>query len=132
MQAATLDVITDLFFCNNFPTFVIQMDKRMETSIIRIGNSKGIIIPAAILKKLGLKEGSKVTLKEKEDGTYALSFAPEEEPYTGPFTGPFKALKDIVDPDAFGGRDLDPVEYVRQLRSSEGREKRKLPWDDDE
>ena len=131
MQAATLDVVTDLFFCNNFPTFVIQMDKRMETSIIRIGNSKGIIIPAGILKKLGLKEGSKVTLKEKEDGSYALC-ATEEEPYTGPFTGPFKALKDLVDPDAFGGRDLDPVEFVRQLRSDEGVEKRKLPWDDDE
>ena len=125
-----MSVVTDLFFCNNFPTFVIQMDKRMETSIIRIGNSKGIIIPAAILKKLGLKEGSKVTLKEKEDGSYALC-ATEEEPYTGPFTGPFKALKDLVDPDAFGGRDLDPVEFVRQLRSDEGVEKRKLPWDDE-
>ena len=125
-----MSVVTDLFFCNNFPTFVIQMDKRMETSIIRIGNSKGIIIPAAILKKLGLKDGSKVTLKEKEDGSYALC-ATEEEPYTGPFTGPFKALKDLVDPDAFGGRDLDPVEFVRQLRSDEGVEKRKLPWDDE-
>ena len=125
-----MSVVTDLFFCNNFPTFVIQMDKRMETSIIRIGNSKGIIIPAGILKKLGLKEGSKVTLKEKEDGSYALC-ATEEEPYTGPFTGPFKALKDLVDPDAFGGRDLDPVEFVRQLRSDEGVEKRKLPWDDE-
>ncbi len=130
MQTAALRVVTDLLFCNNFPTFVIQMDNSMETSIIRIGNSRGIIIPAGILKKFGLKEGSKVTLKEKEDGTFALSFAPEEEPYTGPFTGPFKALKDIVDPDAFGGRDLDPAEYVRQLRSDEGVEKRKLPWDE--
>lgn len=131
MQAAVSSVITDLFFRNNFPTFVIQMDESMETTIIRIGNSRGLIIPAGILKKLGLKEGGKVRLEEKEDGTLTLSAVPEEEPYTGPFTGPFKALKDIVDPDAFGGRDLDPVEYVRQLRSDEGVEKRKLPWDDE-
>lgn len=130
MQAAVSSVITDLFFRNNFPTFVIQMDKSMETTIIRIGNSRGFIIPAGILKKMGLKEGAKVKLEEKEDGTFSVSAVPEEEPYTGPFTGPFKALKDIVDPDAFGGRDLDPVEYVRMLRSDKGVEKRKLPWDD--
>lgn len=130
MQAATSSVVTDLFFHNNFPTFVIHMDKSMETTIIRIGNSRGIIIPARVLKKIGLKEGARVKLEEKGDGTLSLSAVPEVEPYTGPFTGPFKALKDIVDPDAFGGRDLDPVEYVRQLRSDEGVEKRKLPWDE--
>lgn len=32
----------------------------METTVIRIGNSKGIIIPAAILKRMGAKEGSNV------------------------------------------------------------------------
>ena len=120
MQAVTSNVVTDLFFCNNFPTFVIHMDKSMET----------IIIPARVLKKIGLKEGARVKLEEKGDGTLSLSAVPEVEPYTGPFTGPFKALKDIVDPDAFGGRDLDPVEYVRQLRSDEGVEKRRLPWDE--
>lgn len=127
MRAVALNVVTDLFFCNNFPTFVIEIDKDMETTIIRIGNSRGIIIPSAILKKMGVKEGDKVRLLEKEGGEFSLSFVPEEEPYTGPFTGPFKALKDIVDPDAWGGRDLDPAEYVRQLRDDSKAEKRVIP-----
>ena len=125
MATASISVITDLLFCNNIPIFVIEKDKEMETTIIRIGNSRGIIIPAAILKKLGVKEGAKVKLEESGKDTVMLSFIPEEEPYTGPFTGPFKDL--CYDPDAWGGRDMDPVDYVRQLRSSEGKEKRIIP-----
>ena len=127
MAVVAQKVVTDLFFCNNIPTFVIKMDKDMETTIIRIGNSRGIIIPSSILKKLGLKEGSKVRLEETASRTFTLSFPEEEEPYTGPFTGPFKALADLVDEDAWGGRDLDPVEYVRQLRDDTGKERRIIP-----
>ena len=119
-------VITNLFFCNNFPTFVVEIDKEMETTIIRIGNSRGIIIPSGILKKMGLKEGSKVRLEEKDPHTYMLCVPPEEEPYTGPYTGPFKALaafKDMEDP--WDGEDA--CEYVRKLRDSTGKEKRILP-----
>ena len=115
-----------MFFCNNIPIFVIKIDKDMETTIIRIGNSRGIIIPSSILKKLGLKEGSKVRLEETASRTFTLSFPEEEEPYTGPFTGPFKALADLVDEDAWGGRDLDPVEYVRQLRDTSAVEERRI------
>lgn len=98
----------------------------METTIIRIGNSRGIIIPSAILKKLGVKDGAKVKLEENTAGTFTLSFPSEEELYTGPFTGPFKDL--IPDEDAFGDRDMDPVEYVRQLRdTSKVKEKRIIP-----
>lgn len=97
----------------------------METSLIRIGNSRGIIIPSAILKKLGIKDNAKVQLEEKEDGVLTLRFPPEVEPYTGPFTGPFKDFP--FDEDAFGGRDLDPVEYVRRLRDESGAEKRIIP-----
>lgn len=129
MGAAALNVVTDLFFCNNIPTFVIEMDKSMETTIIKIGNSRGIIIPASILKKFHVKEGSKVKLDEK-DGALTLSFIEEEEPYTGPYTGPFKALKDLVDEDAWGGKDMDPVEYVRQLRDDSKAEKRVIDWGD--
>jgi hypothetical protein len=125
MASASISVITDLLLCNNIPIFVIETDKEMETTIIRIGNSRGIIIPAAILKKLGVKEGAKVKLEESGKDTVTLSFIPEEEPYTGPFTGPFKDL--CYDPEAWGGRDMDPVEYVRMLRSSEGKEKRIIP-----
>ena len=119
-----------MLFCNNFPTFVIEMDKSMETTVIKIGNSRGIIIPSAILKKLGVKEGDKVKLEEK-DGACTLTFlGEEEEPYTGPYTGPFKALKDLVDEDAWGGKDMDPVEYVRQLRDDSKAEKRVIDWGD--
>ena len=125
MNAAAQNVVTDLFFCNNFPTFVLSIDKGMETCIIRIGNSRGIIIPSAILKKLGVKDNAKVQLEEKEDGVLTLRFPPEEEPYTGPFTGPFKDFP--FDEDAFGGRNLDPVEYVRRLRDESEAEKRIIP-----
>ena len=126
MAALSINVVTDLFFCNNIPTFVINMDKGMETSIIRIGNSRGIIIPAGVLKKIGAKEGSRVRLEDCQDGTLALSLIPEEEPFTGPFTGPFKALapyKDMKDP--WDGEDA--VEYVRKLRDEAGAEKRVIP-----
>ena len=34
----------------------------METNIIRIGNSRGVILPAGLLKQMGLTEGNTVTL----------------------------------------------------------------------
>ena len=40
-----------------------EFTNAMETTIIRIGNSKGIIIPAEILKKLSLTEKSSVNLE---------------------------------------------------------------------
>lgn len=116
MEAVLQNVVTDLYFCNNIPTFVIEIDKGMETTVIRIGNSRGIIIPSSILKKMGVKLGAKILLTPKEEGEIILRAVPEEEPFTGPFTGPFRALKDLVDEDAWGGRDMDPAEYVRQLR----------------
>lgn len=125
MNSSALSVITDLVFCNNIPIFVIENDTDMETSIIRIGNSRGIIIPASILKKMNVDKGDKVKLEENGEGKFTLSFIPTEEPFTGPFTGPFKPLakfKDIEDP--WGD---DPSEYVRQLRDSRGKERRIIP-----
>ena len=127
MEALSSNVLTNLLFCNNFPTFVITIDKGMETTIIRIGNSRGIIIPSAILKRLGVKEGDKVKLEENSSGSFTLSFPPEEEPYTGPFTGPFKALAPLQEmEDPLEG--MDAADYVRQLRDETGIEKRELPW----
>ena len=129
MGAVSLNVITDLLFCNNFPTFVIEMDKSMETTVIKIGNSRGIIIPSAILKKLGVKEGDKVKLEEK-DGACTLTFlGEEEEPYTGPYTGPFKALAACKDMDDPWGWE-DAVEYVRKLRDDTNAEARVIDWGD--
>jgi bifunctional DNA-binding transcriptional regulator/antitoxin component of YhaV-PrlF toxin-antitoxin module len=127
MDALALNVITDLLFRNNIHIFVIEKDKDMETSIIRIGNSRGIIIPASILKKMGVDEDTKVQLEEKGKGELSLRFVSNEEPFTGPFTGPFKALRDLVDEDAWGGKEMDPAEYVRQLRDDSKAEKRELP-----
>ena len=126
MGAVAQNIITNLINCNNFPTFVIEIDKGMETTLIRIGNSRGIISPSSILKKLGVKEGARVQVEENGEATLALRFVPEEEPFTGPFTGPFKplaAFKDMEDP--WGGED--PCEYVRRLRDSTGSLKRELP-----
>ena len=120
-----LEVITNLDIRNNFSIFAIANDYAMTTKLIRIGNSRGIVIPAKILKKYGADDNSSVSLEE-EDGRLYLSFSKEEEPFTGPFTGPFKALapfKDMEDP--WG--DMDPCEYVRQLRDESGVEKRVLP-----
>ena len=116
MEAVLQNVVTDLYFRNNFPIFIVEIDNDMETTLIRIGNSRGIIIPSSILKKMGVKLGAKILLTPKEEGEIILRAVPEEEPFTGPFTGPFRALKDLVDEDAWGGRDMDPAEYVRQLR----------------
>lgn len=129
MEAVLQSVVTDLFFCNNFPIFAIEIDKDMETTLIRIGNSRGIIIPSSILKKMGVKLGAKILLTPKEEGEIILRAVPEEEPFTGPFTGPFRALKDLVDEDAWGGRDMDPVDYVNQLRDESDIVDRKiLEW----
>lgn len=128
MMASSLqDVITNFAFCNNIPIFVIENDKEMETTIIRIGNSRGIIIPSALLKKYKLAEGDKVTLEENAEGGFTLSFSQAAEDYSGPFTGPFKALAELIDEDAWGGKNMDPCAYVRQLRDDSGREKKTLP-----
>ena len=127
MTPSLQNVITDFAFCNNIPIFVIEKDKEMETTIIRIGNSRGIIIPSALLKKYKLAEGDRVMLEENAEGGFTLSFSQAEEVYAGPFTGPFKALAELVDEDAWGGKDVDPCTYVRQLRDDRGREKKTLP-----
>ena len=88
----------------------------METTIIRIGNSRGIIIPSAILKRLGVKEGDKVKLEENSSGSFTLSFPPEEEPYTGPFTGPFKALAPLQEmEDPLEGMELKKKQLAMKI-----------------
>ena len=119
-----LEVITNLDIRNNFSIFAIANDYAMTTKLIRIGNSRGIVIPAKILKKYGADDNSSVSLEE-EDGRLYLCFSKEEEPFTGPFTGPFKALAPFKDMEDPWGED--PCEYVRKLRDSSGAEKRQLP-----
>lgn len=120
-----LGVITNLDFCNNFSIFAIANGHAMTTKLIRIGNSRGIVIPSKLLKKYGVDDNATVSIEE-EGGRLFLHFSKEEEPFTGPFTGPFKALaafKDMEDP--WGGEDAS--EYIRHLRDETGVEKRELP-----
>jgi antitoxin component of MazEF toxin-antitoxin module len=51
----------------------------MKTKIIRIGNSKGIIIPSHLLKKLGLDEGTPVYLESISKPPGILLRPPESE-----------------------------------------------------
>ncbi len=128
--AIPLTVITNLDIRNNFSIFAIANEYAMTTKLINIGNSRGIVIPAKLLKKYKVDDNASVSLEE-ENGRIYLKFSPaEEEPYTGPYTGPFKALKELVDEDAWGGKDMDPVEYVRQLRDDSKAEKRVIDWGD--
>lgn len=120
-----LEVITNLEIRNNFSIFAIANDYAMTTKLIRIGNSRGIVIPTRLLKKYGADDNTSVSLEE-ENGRLYLTFTKEEESYTGPFTGPFKDL--IVDEDAYGGKEMDPCEYVRRLRdTSDIKDRRIIP-----
>lgn len=51
----------------------------MNTEIKKIGNSKGIIIPAAIIKMLGLNEKDEINIKVK-DNKIILSIADDFRP----------------------------------------------------
>ncbi len=47
----------------------------MTLSVIRVGNSKAVIIPAKVLHKLNIQEGTELTC-DVEDGAIKLSKAP--------------------------------------------------------
>lgn len=72
------EVITNLEKRNNFSIFAIANDYAMTTKLIRIGNSRGIVIPAKILKKYGADDNSSVSLEE-EDGRLYLVFSTVEK-----------------------------------------------------
>lgn len=91
---------------------VISLLPDMTANIIKIGNSKGVIIPASLLKKLSLSTGDEIILNIDGD---KLVIRKNLE-YTGPFTGPFAALEPFK--DAWG--DGDPVEIAAKLRSGSG------------
>jgi len=67
----------------------------MNTQIKKIGNSKGIIIPAAVLKIMNLKEHEELSLKVEGNDlilSKVSSFNPQslEELFEG-YTGTYKA-----------------------------------------
>lgn len=44
----------------------------MEQKVIQIGNSSGVILPKEIMKKMGLKPGSKVVIQTDSSGKTLL------------------------------------------------------------
>ena len=117
MGSTVNNVITDLRIRNNFISFAIMKDGIIKTSLIRIGNSRGIVIPSRILKKYGGKEIDTVYLEDSEEGL-SLRFSKPEEPYTLPFTGPFSALAPYRDEEAWGGAEVDALDVARALYES--------------
>jgi len=78
----------------------------MEVSIIKIGNSKGVIIPARFLKKLGAQ--SKVEMEEREEG---LFLKPIKKPREGWEKAAKEAHKEGEDemlyPDVFDDEETE-------------------------
>lgn len=81
-------------------------------NIIKIGNSRGVIIPASILKTLSLKEKDEVRLMIKDNALMIKKI----DPVTGPFTGAFAELAPWK--DAWGERDSAEIED--ELRAGGG------------
>ena len=84
----------------------------MTTRLIKIGNSRGILIPSSILKKLSLKEKDELMI-QIQDGRIVLTVITPE--FTGPFTGPFAELARYA-PDESDTRDA--LEIARELHDS--------------
>ena len=84
----------------------------MTTRLIKIGNSRGILIPSSILKKMSLKEKDELMI-QIEDGRIVLTAITPE--FTGPFTGPFAELARFA-PDKEDTRDA--LEIARELHDS--------------
>jgi antitoxin component of MazEF toxin-antitoxin module len=91
---------------------VFCFDMRKTGNIIKIGNSRGVIIPASILKTLSLKEKDEVRLMIKDNALMVKKI----EPVTGPFTGVFAELAPWK--DAWGERDSSEIED--ELRAGGG------------
>ena len=97
----------------------------MITTIIKIGNSKGIRIPSAILKKHGIKENDKLVIKETMTG-FSLSFdnaRSRKKSFSGIFNDLPKPSKDsfLTNP---GKTSDETMEAIRKMRVS-----RKIPYE---
>jgi len=96
----------------------------MDTKVKRIGNSKGVIIPADMLREFSLSEHDTLDIK-MEDGRIILTPKPKETPFTGPFTGPFAELSG--DPELWGGK-MTGSEYADMLRKGRRKVKEIETW----
>lgn len=78
----------------------------MEVSIIKIGNSKGVIIPARFLKKLGAQ--SKVEMEEREGGLFLKPIKKPREGWEKAAKAAHKEGEDeILYPDVFDDEETE-------------------------
>lgn len=84
----------------------------METILIKIESSTGIVIPDEFLAEMQLKPGSKVMLIRKEDGVFvkALDKKPKFD------------IKDLMANTDFESQRDDPELQAWQTKSRAGRE----------
>lgn len=84
-----------------------------NATILRIGNSSGIIIPSAIMKSLSLSVRDKISICE-ENGKITLRKLPENKAET-----PFFALDAWCDENGYGEEDSldEALEYVSGIRA---------------
>ncbi len=83
-----------------------------NSTILRIGNSCGVIIPAKILKSLALGARDEVRISD-DGGKITLTKIPEEKKIT-----PFSALDDWCEKNGYGDESIeDSLEYVEKIRS---------------
>ncbi len=85
-----------------------------NSTILRIGNSCGVIIPAKILKSLALSARDEVCISD-EGGKITLTKIPDEKEIT-----PFSALDAWCEKNGYGNGEEsveDALEYVEKIRS---------------
>lgn len=85
-------------------------DLIMEVSIIKIGNSKGVIIPARFLKKLGAqsKTGIKVEIEEREGGLFLKPIKKPREGWEKAAKAAHKEGEDqMLFPDVFDDEETE-------------------------
>lgn len=93
----------------------------MKSCIIKIGNSKGLIIPSSILKDLEIDEKDRLELSVEGKRLVVR----KEEEFTGPFTGPFARL--VRSGETWGG-DVDASVAADALRKSRKNKEAEAIW----
>ena len=86
--------------------------------MIRIGNSRGVILPASLLKEAKMPEAARFDVVIR-DGQIIL--IPQRE-YAGPFTGPFAALDVPGRESLWGAPKEDALSVAESLRSETKRD----------
>ena len=85
----------------------------MTTKLIKIGNSRGIVIPSSILKEMELKEKDNLLIHTEE---HKIILSVIADDFTGPFTGPFAQL--ATSAPVWGGEGKDAMEVAREFHDA--------------